>query len=65
MEASENEFVARVGADGRFTYVDPRLVITSFFQLFWLYVTKGSLGLRLGWLGWLVGDDGLHLSKVE
>ena len=26
MEASENEFVARVGTDGRFTYVDPRVV---------------------------------------
>lgn len=25
MDASENEFVARVGVDGRFTYVDPRL----------------------------------------
>jgi len=25
METSENEFVARVGVDGRFTYVDPRL----------------------------------------
>ena len=26
MEASENEFVARIGTDGRFTYVDPRVV---------------------------------------
>ena len=26
MEASENEFVARVGVDGRYTYVDPRVV---------------------------------------
>ena len=26
MEASENEFVARVGTDGRYTYVDPRVV---------------------------------------
>ena len=24
METNENEFVARVGVDGRFTYVDPR-----------------------------------------
>lgn len=24
LEASENEFVARIGVDGRFTYVDPR-----------------------------------------
>ena len=24
MSAPENEFVARVGTDGRFTYVDPR-----------------------------------------
>ena len=26
MEASENEFLARVGVDGRHTYVDPRVV---------------------------------------
>ena len=26
MEASENEFVARVGVDGRYTYVDPCVV---------------------------------------
>ncbi|CAI7992052.1 Aryl hydrocarbon receptor nuclear translocator homolog [Geodia barretti] len=26
MDASENEFVARIGTDGRFTYVDPRVV---------------------------------------
>ena len=25
MEVSENEFIARVGADGRFSYVDPRV----------------------------------------
>ena len=24
MQANENEFVSRVGVDGRFTYVDPR-----------------------------------------
>ena len=27
MESNENEFVARVAADGRFTYVDPRSVV--------------------------------------
>ena len=27
LDTSENMFVARIGVDGRFTYVDPRCII--------------------------------------
>ena len=33
MQANENEFVSRVGVDGRFTYVDPRYVGACVYEV--------------------------------
>ena len=55
MQANENEFVSRVGVDGRFTYVDPRYVylmeqldVSCCIQQNYLFLTFQSC-----WCSWL------------
>ena len=42
MQANENEFVSRVGVDGRFTYVDPRYVCLAYSGTSLLWTPFGT-----------------------